>query len=186
MVVTMACKSNKSIRSKLDRSLPDVQSMQRFEDLQDANAKLKMALEFERNSLKQLRREMTVHLKQVREEEHQRAVLTIKDLKTRFHFEKVKDLEHQKECLTKKFDLEYKKVSKSKDGEIKKLKVDFKKLQDQLELAASPSPNKGLSVNMARDTFENEKLKLQKEVQELQVQTVIMMLQYYFCVMGLW
>ena len=154
---------------------------------EDENTRLKIALQTERNAMKQLRRETMVQLKQVREEEQHKAVLLLKDMKSRLHFEKARDLEAQKDTLNKKYEVELSKVVKVKDTEARKLQADVQKLQDELQLSNASATNgsgyanggmtsyhaaRGLSGSAAAGsrpaaTFESERVKLQKEIQEL-------------------
>ena len=141
----------------------------------DEIARLKTALQSERNLTKHLRRQLASDVRQVRDEEQKRAHLLLKDAKSRFHFEKQRDLDALKESLNRKFDADLAKVSKVKDAEIRRISADLQKLRDAPVNVGATSNGFGENSphTSARAPLSNgaagasERVRLEKEVREL-------------------
>lgn len=135
-------------------------------------------------SLKQLRRENVVRLRQVQEEEQRKAQMALKNLRSRFHQEKGREMEALRDTLAKKFESEMQALLSRKDLKLRRLQGDIEHLKRELKQAeASSTPGQrrwaaiarrfsngkhGLSVS-ERDVFDEELRKLHLELREVQL-----------------
>merc|ERR1712142_1284403 len=94
--------------------------------------RLKKDLEAERRNIKEL---FVLHqgdLRQVRQQEQDRAQALVSDLKTKLNQEKIADLNKQKEKLTKDHEVEMIKMTKEHQDQVWKLSTDKKKEKEQV------------------------------------------------------
>ena len=140
------------------------QSEKSFELLKELNVKLCAELNAQQNALKELRREKAQTVKHIQEQEQQRFSIAIKELKAKLHTGKLRELELQKEALLRKNELDLQKVTKHRDFEVGKLQSDLRKCQDELRESRDVS-KRGLS-GMARGSFEAERTRMLRELQE--------------------
>ena len=103
------------------------------DDPKELVARLRADLDAEKKATKNLRREKSYEVSQVREQEVNRASVALKDLKAKLHADRLRELEAQKEALNRKFDLEMQKVVKQKDAELLRTQNDLRKSQDELQ-----------------------------------------------------
>ena len=149
--------ANKSKRVKTDvSSVPELGK-------DDVIVRLRSELDAERKLNKQLRREKAVEVQQTRELERNEASISLKDLTAKLNHEKQREMEAQREALKCKYEADTCKISKQKDQEIKKLKNDLAKCQDDLREEVT---KRGLSTS-ARGAFELERTKLLLEIKDL-------------------
>ena len=148
--------ANKSKRVKTDvSSVPELGK-------DDVIVRLRSELDAERKLNKQLRREKAVEVQQTRELERNEASISLKDLTAKLNHEKQREMEAQREALKCKYEADTCKISKQKDQEIKKLKNDLAKCQDNLREEVT---KRGLSTS-ARGAFELERTKLLLEIKK--------------------
>lgn len=136
---------------------------QKEEDLRTTVSQLRAELDEERKTCRLLRREKALEVQRIHDEEQTKTSVQMKDLTARLLQERQQEVELQKEQLKGKLDADNKKVVKLKDQEIKKLKQDLIRCQDELKEEVT---KRGLSTS-ARGTFELERNKLLQEVKEL-------------------
>jgi len=151
--------ASKSLKVKINASSA---SEHTEEDLRAIVTKLRVELDVERKTTRQLRREKAIEVQQVREQEQTKASIGLKDLAVKLHQEKQREIELQKDILRAKQDADVGKVVKQKDQEIKKVKQDLAKCQHELKEEVT---KRGLSTS-ARGTFETERNKLLQELKE--------------------
>ena len=127
---------------------------------------LKHELEQEKCFAKQLRREKTLEIRSVKESEQQRAVLSINELKMRYHQEKQKELANLRDQLNKRHEEEIQKIQRQKEDQISKSQGELQKEHGSIIQRAKQE-----ALLSARDeakrVFENDKSKLQSEIEEL-------------------
>ena len=154
--------ANKAKKVKVNSSAATEQN---DEDLRATIAQLRAELEAERKTNRQLRRENAYEVQQLREQEQAKASMGLRDLAAKLHEEKQREVELQKEALRSRLEADSGKVIKLKDQEVKKLKQDLARCQEELKEEVT---KRGLSTS-ARGTFEKERNKLLQEVKELSV-----------------
>lgn len=138
------------------------QSEKSFEVLKELNARLCVELNSEQKALKEMRREKAQTIKHIQEQEQHRYSIALKDVKVKIHGDKLREMELQKEALLRKNEFDLQKVAKQHELELAKLQNDLRRSQDELRDVTK----RGLS-GTARGTFETERLRMLREVQEL-------------------
>ncbi len=138
------------------------QSVQSITEMREANSKLKLELETQKNQSRTLKRDKSYELKQLKDQEQNKLNIALKDLRAKLNKEKTRELELQKEALNKKSETDIVKVAKQKDLEIDRIQGDLHRCQEEL----TEMIKRGLSGS-ARGTFVAERGKLTREVTEL-------------------
>lgn len=140
-----------------------------MEEMRQHVLQLKHELEQEKCFAKQLRREKTLEIRSVKESEQQRAVLSINELKMRYHQEKQKELSNLRDQLNKRHEEEIQRIQRQKEDQISKSQGELQKEHGSIIQRAKQE-----ALLSARDeakrAFENDKSKLQSEIEELKSQ----------------
>ena len=124
-------------RSRHEQTFPEVSDRNlrlQFKETQELVAQLRTDLENERAHSRNLARERSFETKKIREEEQTKMNITIKDLRAKMLSEKQREIENQRESLREKYDTETQKQLKQKESELQKLRLDLKKLQEELQV----------------------------------------------------
>lgn len=127
--------------------------------LRAAIVHLRSELDAEKKCVRRLRREKAYEVQLAREEERNKAAMSLKEMAAKLH----QDKELETENLRCKHKADIVKVVKQKDKEVNKIKKDLAKCQDDLKEEIF---KRGLSTS-ARAAFELERSKLLQEVKEL-------------------
>ncbi|KAM4526686.1 janus kinase and microtubule-interacting protein 3 isoform 5-T5 [Fundulus diaphanus] len=130
------------------------------EELRTKLTEIQIELQHEKNKVSRLEREKSQELKA----EHNRATVTLTELKTKLHEEKQKELAVTRETLLRQHEMELMRVIKIKDGEIQRLNGLVQNLRD----GSTDKVRSALmgEVEEARRSWETERCRLQQEVQE--------------------
>lgn len=120
---------------------------------------LRSELDAEKKCVRRLRREKAYEVQLAREQERNKAAMSLKEMVAKLHQEK----EQETENLQCKHKSDIVKVVKQKDKEVTKIKKDLAKCQDDLKEEIF---KRGLSTS-ARAAFELERSKLLQDIKEL-------------------
>lgn len=134
-------------------------SEETVDGLRAAIVHLRSDLDAEKKCVRRLRREKTYEVQLAREQERNKAAMSLKEMVARLHQEK----EQETENLRCKHKADIVKVVKQKDKEVTKIKKDLGKCQDDLKEEIF---RRGLSTS-ARAAFELERSKLLQDIKEL-------------------
>ncbi|XP_048362836.1 janus kinase and microtubule-interacting protein 3 [Sphaerodactylus townsendi] len=159
-------KKGASFRAKGERPDPLAALQAANEELRAKLTDIQIELQQEKSKVGKLEREKNQEVKQIKEHELHKNIVTVTELKAKLHEEKMKELQAVREGLLRQHESELLRVIKIKDNEIQRLQALLTTVRD-----GTPDKVKTALFTEAKEEakkgFEVEKTKMQQEISEL-------------------